>query len=133
MIKLRKLAIVPLLMFMLLPLLAAPAMATETDYTDSLQKVGEGAYGSGVDASPDQLPLMIGRIINVALGLLGMVILVLIIYGGFLWMTAAGNDDQVTKAKKIMTNAVIGLVIVMASYAIANFVFNAVITSTVGS
>ncbi|MFH1047914.1 MAG: hypothetical protein V1738_06450 [Patescibacteria group bacterium] len=130
--KLRKLIVIPFLALLLFPVLmpiSASAESTDT-YTNSLKEVGEAAYGE-VDSDPDQLPQMIGRIINVALGLLGMVLLVLIIYGGFLWMTAQGNSDQVDKAKQIMTNAVIGLVIIMASYAIANFVFDAILRSTV--
>ena len=46
----------------------------------------------------------------------------LIVYGGFLWMTAAGNDDAVSKAKKIMIAGVIGLVIVLSAFAIASYV-----------
>ena len=60
--------------------------------------------------------------INTALGLTGIILLVIIIYAGFLWMTAQGNEEQVTKAKNILKNAVIGMVLVFASYAIAWFV-----------
>ncbi len=61
-------------------------------------------------------------IINVVLGVLGTIATVLIFYAGFLWMTAAGNEDNVTKAKTIMSAAVIGLVIILAAYSISSFV-----------
>jgi hypothetical protein len=46
------------------------------------------------------------------------------IYAGILWMTAQGNDQQVTKAKTLMINSVIGIIIVFAAYAITAFVGN---------
>ncbi len=66
--------------------------------------------------------IIIGNIIYVALGLLGIVLLVIIIYAGFLWMTSGGNEEQIAKAKKYLTNGVIGLIIILCSYAITYFV-----------
>ncbi|MDD2758570.1 MAG: hypothetical protein PHD72_04370 [Patescibacteria group bacterium] len=65
---------------------------------------------------------IIANIIRIALGLVGIVLVVIIIYGGFLWMTAGGNEEQIGKAKKVLTNAVIGLVIILSAYAIVLFV-----------
>ena len=67
---------------------------------------------------------MIGMIINILLGFLGVVFLILIIYGGITWMTAGGNEEKVTKARTRMINAVIGLVIVMIAYGITYFVIS---------
>ncbi len=94
-----------------------PVMALAADV--GLTTVGE-ASGFG---STDLLTI-IGNIINVFLSLLGVIFLVLLIYAGFIWMTAGGDGKQVDKAKQILINAVIGLVITMASYAIATFVLN---------
>lgn len=66
--------------------------------------------------------LIIANVIRVALGLVGIVLLVIIIYAGFLWMTAGGNEDQIGKSKKILVNAVIGLAIMLSAYAIVFFV-----------
>jgi type IV secretion system pilin len=63
------------------------------------------------------------------LGLMGVIFFILILYGGFKWMTAAGNDDTIKKAKKIIISAVIGLAIVTAAYSIAYFVSSAIETS----
>ncbi|MBH41189.1 MAG: hypothetical protein CL685_00565 [Candidatus Magasanikbacteria bacterium] len=68
------------------------------------------------------LQTTIARIINVALSLLGIVAVVIILLGGFKWMTAAGNDDKVEEAKKLILAGIIGLAIVMSAWAIARFV-----------
>jgi hypothetical protein len=132
--KIREFAMKSLVAFLTLPaLLPLKAAATGSEnLNESLTQVGEGAYGEDVSNQPE-LPEMVGSIINVALGLLGMVLLVLIIYGGFLWMTAGGNSDQVDKAKKILINSIIGLVIIMAAYAISTFVFGAILGATTGA
>ena len=62
-----------------------------------------------------------GGIIKIFLSLLGVIFIALMLYGGYLWMTARGNQEQVTKAKELITSAVIGLVIVVAAYAITYF------------
>ncbi len=69
-------------------------------------------------------------IINWLLGLLGLFFLVLVIYAGFLWMTAAGVEDRIDKAKKILTAAIIGLVIVLTSYGVSYFIFEVVVNAS---
>ncbi len=73
---------------------------------------------------------IIGTLINVFLGLLGVVFLLLVLYAGFLWMTAGGDDGKVEKAKKILINATIGIVITLSSYAITSFIVNWISTGT---
>lgn len=74
--------------------------------------------------------LVVGRIINVSLSLLGTIAVALMVYAGFLWMTAAGNDDQITKARGIIYAAVIGLVIILSAYAITNFIIGNIYKAT---
>lgn len=81
--------------------------------------------GSASGLSTEDLTTVIGRIISVVLGTLGVILLIIMIYAGFLWMTAGGNPDQVEKAKKWMVNGVVGLIIILASYAITAFIVNA--------
>ncbi len=64
----------------------------------------------------------IAQIINVILGFLGVIAVVLILMGGFKWMTAAGNEEKVGEAKKLLGAGVVGLVIIFAAFAIASFV-----------
>lgn len=62
------------------------------------------------------------RVINIALSFLALAFLVLLLYGGWQWMTARGEEDQVEDAKKIITRAVIGLIIVLVSWSVTVFI-----------
>lgn len=72
----------------------------------------------------------IASIINVALSLLGIVAVVIILAGGFTWMTAGGNEENVEKAKKLIIAGIVGLAIILSAYAIANFVIKSLVTAT---
>ncbi len=63
-----------------------------------------------------------GKLIGAVLAFIGVLFFGLMIYGGILWMTARGNEEQVTKAKDLITAAVIGLIIVLSAYAITSFI-----------
>lgn len=62
------------------------------------------------------------KIIQWVLGFLGLIAVLMILYGGFTWMTAGGNEDKVSTAKKIITAAVVGLIVVLLAWAIVTFV-----------
>lgn len=68
------------------------------------------------------LTQLIRGIIQVILGFLGVIAVLIILWGGFIWMTAAGEPDKVDKAKKMIYSGIIGLVIIFAAYAISSFV-----------
>ena len=72
----------------------------------------------------------VASIINVAMGLLGMVVVILILAGGFLWMTAAGDTEKIKKAKGLIFGGIIGLAIILSAYAIAQFVVGSLINAT---
>lgn len=74
--------------------------------------------------------ILIIRIIRIALTFVGVGLTGLLVYAGFLWMTAAGNDDQITTAKSTMKNAVIGLLIIMMSWTLATFIINRIRAAT---
>lgn len=74
------------------------------------------------------IPEYVGGIINAVVGILGVVLVALIIYGGVLYMTSAGNEERTKTAKHVLTYAIVGIVIVFASYVIAKFVLTAVTT-----
>ena len=91
-----------------------------------LHEAGEAAKYDTAKVEGDNpaisIPTVAGGIIKIFLSLLGVIFVALMLYGGFLWMTARGNQEQVTKAKELITSAVIGLIIVIAAYAITYFV-----------
>lgn len=64
----------------------------------------------------------IGLVIQIALSIIGVVFLILMIYGGASWMNARGDETKVTKAQGIIRNSIIGIIIVVSAYAITNFV-----------
>jgi len=68
------------------------------------------------------LPTTIGKIVNIVLSFLGLIAVVIIIIGGFMWMTSGGNEEKIGAAKKLMINGIIGLLIIVVSYAAANFI-----------
>lgn len=64
------------------------------------------------------------NIVQWLLGFLGLIAVIVILYGGFVWMTAGGNEERITKAKQIITAAVVGLIVVLLAWAIVIFVVN---------
>ncbi len=72
------------------------------------------------------IPTLIGRVIDSVLGIVGSLALVMFVYGGLIWMTAAGNEQSVTKGKNILMWATIGLVVIFTSYALVKFVIQAI-------
>jgi len=116
------------LFFLSTLLLAAPASAADTTtFRSQADPNSEIQQGLQTIQQPLGLPatdirLIIANIIRIALALLGVILLGLILYGGFLWMTAGGNDEQIGKAKKVLVNAVIGLIIILSAYSIVWFI-----------
>jgi len=84
-----------------------------------LQDLGSNAGYNITDVSIEK---MMGLIIQVVLSFLGVIFLALMIYGGYIWMLARGNEQDVEKAKEIIRAAIIGLIIVVAAYAISFFI-----------
>jgi hypothetical protein len=115
--------------------MSAPALAANLDnafkVNDGSNKdaVDSAAGRAGYDTTQTDVYFVIGKVISVALSLLGVLFLGLILYGGFLWMSDQGNEDNVDKAKKIIKMATIGLIIVASSYAISYFIMNSLINT----
>lgn len=72
------------------------------------------------------------NIVNTALIFLGTITLILMLVAGFLWLTAAGEEEKIKKAKDIIGGATIGLVIVLGSYGLAQYLFTAIRIATTG-
>jgi len=88
----------------------------------------EQAAGTGLNNSQD-IRVIIANITRVIIGFLGIIAVGLIIYAGWLWMTSEGNEEKVEQAKKLLINAVIGLIIILSAFAIASFILNRLIGS----
>lgn len=114
--------IVLIVIFSLCSVLLLANLASAGIITEGVSSFGGQVYG-GEPRPPQEIAALI---IKALMGLLGMVFFALLVYGGFLYMTAAGKEDQIKKAKDTIIRAVIGLLIVLTSYAIASFILGAI-------
>lgn len=73
--------------------------------------------------APVSWQIVIGRIIQAILGIVGSLALVMFVYGGFVWMMAAGNNEAIQKGKNVLVWATVGLIVIFSSYALVNMVF----------
>ncbi len=87
-------------------------------------------YGTYTGLGTKDVRQTVAVIIRTAMGLLGIVAVVIILIGGFEWMTAGGNEDKTKEAKKRIMYGVIGLAIILSAYAIANFVVSSLVNAT---
>jgi len=87
-------------------------------------------YGDETGLGAEDPRLILTRIIRIILGFLGIIAVALMMYAGWLWMTAEGNAEKVDKAKKVLIGALIGLVIIISSFAIASYVLSKLIDVT---
>ena len=70
--------------------------------------------------------MILGLTVNYALGLIGSITLAVFVYGGFVWLTSGGNPDRVKAGTRAMTWAIVGLLVVFASYAILNTILEGI-------
>ncbi len=76
--------------------------------------------------------VMAANVINIMLGFLGIIAVMIILLGGFKWMTAGGNEDKVGEAKALMAAGVIGMIIILASWSLGSFMVDSIYQATQG-
>lgn len=84
-----------------------------------------GSKGAGLQYVDPRVTVIL--LIRSILKVIGLIVFCFIIYAGYLWMTAGGDDEQIEKAKRVIRNSVIGLIIVISSYSITSFAINVAI------
>ena len=114
---------------LMLPVVAS-AQLNEADLWGNKQGAVSNALGMSQSAD---IRVTIANIINVALGLLGIVCVVIVIAGGVMWMASGGEAAKTEKARGIIFAGVIGLAIILSAYAIANFVISSLTTAVANS
>ncbi len=98
---------------MIIPALVAwPVLAGDYGLSEAKGNLPDGV----------SIPVLIGRVLKSVLGFTGTIFFILVVFAGLMWMTAAGSEDRIKKAKQILVAAVIGLIIVLSAYAITKFV-----------
>lgn len=116
---------VSIFLFVTIPALAQNSAAEQIQ--EGLKATGEES-GAGYSTIP--IEELIGQLIQVILGIVGVLFLVLTVYAGFLWMTAAGEGKRVQTAKDILRNSLIGLVVIIAAYALTTFIVDALVKAS---
>ncbi len=91
---------------------------------NTVNSASNQAWGPG---SQTNIGIIVGNIIQVFLGLLGVIFMVLLTYGGFLWLTSRGEEDKIKSAQNLIVNAIIGTLIVIAAYSITYYVLKRLI------
>lgn len=114
--------------FTILVLWSVPVVTMAAAIDDSIGKIGKAADKAGLGATRTPAEL-VSSFINIAISILGVIAVILVIYAGGMWLTAAGNGSKVDQAKQIIQTTVIGIVIVGLAYAITTFVLNFVLKS----
>jgi len=111
-----------------LTVLALPVVVSAQDNDNfGLENANMGVLGN------QDLKTGISNVIQILLGFLGIIAVIIILWGGFIWMTAMGDEGKVEKAKKLIIAGVIGIVIILAAYSIASFVIGQIGNATRGS
>lgn len=89
------------------------------------------AQTAGLNITRVDVPQYVGGIISAILAIIGVVFLILIVYGGLLWMLAEGDETKVGKARGFIFHSIVGLILVFSAYAITNFVVNILIQQAI--
>lgn len=102
-------------------LLAIPGVAFARDF-------GLGATADAAELSSygGSLEVAIGTVVGALLSLIGIIFFIMVVYGGIMWMTAAGNMETVKKSINTIISASIGIIVVLSAYAITSFVLDSV-------
>jgi hypothetical protein len=122
----KKIVVAAMFLLLLVPVLA-PAQALDVFGNQ------KGNLSTALGLGNNDPRTTAGNVISVLMGFLGIIAVVIILLGGFKWMTAGGDEAKVEEAKKLMTAGVIGLAIVLASWGITIFVLDALLSATGGS
>lgn len=94
--------------------------------------VGLQAVGNTTVLSAEDPRTIVVRIINISLGFIGIILVSIIVYAGFLWMTSGGDKEKIDRAQRYIRNAIIGVLIIVSAWAITRFVISSLLGATGG-
>jgi len=113
-----------------LPALNAQAANSLWDQQEGLGNSGQVGQAFGEDGEPKDIREIAAQVIKVFLGFLGIIFVALIVIAGFKYMTSQGNEEKISEAMSQIRTGVIGLIIIMASYALASYMTDCVLDIT---
>lgn len=117
--------------YLYLLLMGLPLAAQAQNSTLNKLKIFGGIYGYGTNEKPADLKTIIINLVQLILGFVGYIFIILIIIAGVQWMLSGGNEEKITKAKNLLKNSVIGLVLMLIAFAIATTI-NWILVSSLG-
>jgi len=116
--------------FVYLISLVLPIAVSAQAALDNLTKVGtNGGFDTSSTDNSTILAETLGRIVNAFLSILGIIFIILILLAGYNWMTAAGEEEKVTRAKDTLRRAIIGLIIIVSAWGIWIFISSYILNS----
>lgn len=98
-------------------------MAVQSGINAFKNGITSAGTGAGIGGTAT-IGAFIGVLVQATLQLVGIIFLIFIIYGGFKWMTASGQQKHIEEAQRMITHSIIGLIIVVLAYAISTFVIS---------
>ena len=113
--------------------IAAPTLVQDAHAQLDADDLLPDEFGDSTGLGDANIKTTIGNLINVALGFLGIIAVVIILWGGFTWMTAGGSEDKVKDAQQIIAYGAIGLAIILSAWALTNFVIGEFLGATTSS
>ena len=125
-------------LIILFPLLSMAATQNLKDAFPTASNTKSPTYKAAEKAgyivsNNSSLESVISVAIQAFISILGVIFIILIIYAGYLWMTARGSEENVNKAKTILRTSIIGLIIILAAYAITDYVLRSIANKTLNS
>lgn len=118
-----------LVAFGVLAILAMPTVSLAQQNATSID-LGLGDIGTTIGLSSSSPLTTVALLINSIMVILGIVAVGIVLLAGFKWMTAGGNDEKVTEAKKLMGAGVIGLVIILSAWGITTFILEKIVSAS---
>lgn len=109
-------------------LMALPAFAQGGTLT--ADDLGVGAVGGELKLGNTDVRSTAGRLINVALGFLGIISVVIVLIGGFKYMVSGGSTEKTDEARKYIISGIIGLAIILSAWAITTYIISGLLKAT---
>jgi len=126
---LKKFFTLALALTLVVPVLAGASMA-KADANSLLFDNKQTDIQSSTGLGNTDPRVMAASIIRILLGFLGIIAVIIILWGGFMWMTSAGNETKIDTAKSMIINGFIGLLIILMAYGIATFIIDKLYSAT---
>lgn len=110
--------------------LVTPGLALAQGGSLNANDLGVNAIQSDLKLGGGDVRTTAARLINVALGFLGIIAIVIVLIGGFKYMVSGGSEEKTAEARKLIVSGIIGLAIILSAWAITSFVISQLLTAT---